>query len=257
MTHDSGSINPSIQQVVQRCLNILLPPACVACGALVSSENGLCAACWEQVDFIGDPVCAQCGRPFEFDPGEGSQCAACLKKPPLYDRARSAVVYGETSRRFILSYKHGDRLDMVPSMVSWLERAGEMVITDADLIAPVPLHWSRFLSRRFNQSAELARVLSRRTDCRYMPELLIRKKRTTSQAGLNARERAKNVRGAFAVKSKHMDVLEGKRVLLVDDVLTTGSTLNACAGVLLWAGASAVDVLTLARVVRAEKSEAR
>lgn len=255
MTHDSPAINPSVRKIAQQFLNFLLPPACVACGSIVSSEKGLCAECWGKVDFIEQPICAQCGRPFEFDPGDTLSCAACLKKPPLYQRARSAVVYGEASRQFILSYKHGDRLDMVPSFVTWLERAGKSLINDADFIAPVPLHWARFLSRRFNQSAELARAISHVSDCVYTPQLLRRKKRTLSQAGLNARERARNVRGAFVVKPDNVQKIAGKRVLLIDDVLTTGATLNACAGVLLWAGASAVDVLTLARVVRPEKAD--
>ena len=142
---------------------------------------------------------------------------------------------------------------MVPALVPWLERAGHRLIEDADLMAPVPLHWSRFLSRKFNQSAELARNLGKQTAVPYVPDLLVRKKRTPSQTGLNARQRARNVRGAFMVKPENVAILTGKRVLLIDDVMTTGATLNACAGILLWAGASAVDVLTIARVVRPQR----
>jgi len=182
----------------------------------------------------------------------GGRCGPCLSHPPIYDRARAAVVYSEHSRRFILAYKHGDRLDMVPSLVNWLSRAGSDLVRDADIIAPVPLHWTRFLMRRYNQSAELARGLGRLSGVPYQPSLLTRNKRTLSQAGLTGTARAKNVRGAFSVSRSRWSGLAGKRVLLVDDVLTTGATVNACAGVLLWAGAVAVDVLTVARVVREE-----
>jgi len=253
MTQQGVDINPPFRRMAGRVLDVLLPPGCIACGALVSSAHALCGPCWEKVDFIDDPKCRCCGKPFEFDPGMDSDCGACLRQPPIYERARSAVIYGDHSRRFILAYKHGDRTDMVPAMTTWLARAGEELIRDADVIAPVPLHWTRFLARRFNQSAELARALGKRSGIEFAPDLLTRKKRTVSQAGLNARERARNVRGAFSVKPVWLKQLSGKRVLLIDDVLTTGATLNACAGILLWAGASGVDVLTVARVVRAER----
>ncbi len=253
MTEDRSFNTPSVRDLAGRFLDILLPPVCVACGALVSNANALCSACWKKIDFIDDPQCRSCGRPFEFELSFDNHCGACLRSPPLFERARSAIIYGDHSRQFILSYKHGDRLDLVPSMVTWLERAGGPLIENADMISPVPLHWSRFLSRQFNQSAELARRLSQRVSRPYAPDLLERKKRTLSQAGLNARERARNVRGAFSVKPAWLPKLSGKRVLLIDDVLTTGATLNACAGILIWAGASAVDVLTVARVVQAER----
>jgi len=253
MTHPMEFTNPPFKDLAKRALDILLPPACVACGTLVSRAHALCGPCWEKVDFIDDPKCQSCGRPFDSDPGRESLCGPCLRNPPIYERARSAIVYGDHSRRFILAYKHGDRTDMVPSMTGWLARAGEDLISDADVIAPVPLHWSRFLTRRFNQSAELARTLARRSDVPFAADVLLRKKRTASQAGLNAKQRARNVRGAFSVKPAWLSGLSGQRVLLIDDVLTTGATLNACAGILLWAGARAVDVLTVARVVRAER----
>jgi ComF family protein len=253
MTQSGTFINPSVKRLSRRILDLVLPPTCIACGTLVSGVHALCGPCWEKVDFIDDPKCRCCGKPFEDDPGMDALCGICIRKQPIYERARSAVVYGDHSRRFILGYKHGDRTDMVPAMVSWLERAGQELIVDADIIAPVPLHWTRFLARRFNQSAELARELGTRSEICFAPDLLARKKRTVSQAGLNAKERARNVRGAFSVKPAWMDRVEKKRILLIDDVLTTGSTLNACAGILLWAGAGGVDVLTVARVVRAER----
>jgi len=180
-------------------------------------------------------------------------CAACLRRPPIYDKARSCMVYDEGCRAVILSFKYADRTDMAPVMAAWLQRAGADVIEQADLIAPVPLHWSRLVFRKFNQSAELARHLAQKSHKTYAPDIIRRKRRTPSQAGLNGKARAKNVRGAFAVSKKAAARIAHKRVLLIDDVMTTGSTINACAGVLLWAGAAGVDVLTLARVVRAER----
>lgn len=205
------------------------------------------------MDFICEPYCQCCGKPFEFDPGADVVCGACLRRQPIFERARSAVVYNDNSKRFILAFKHGDRMDMVPTMAIWLEQVGGELIEAADVIAPVPLHWTRYLARRFNQSAELARRISAENATLFAPDLLTRRKRTASQAGLNAKQRAKNVRGAFTVKPNWIDKVSGKRVLLIDDVLTTGATLNACAGILLWAGASGVDVLTVARVVRVER----
>lgn len=162
------------------------------------------------------------------------------------------MVYDEASRGVILAFKHADRTDMAKEMASWLARAGDTVLSTADLIVPVPLHWTRLWARKYNQSAELARYLASCCDRPYAPDVIKRKRRTPSQAGLRAKARAKNVRGAFAVNKSAAQQIANKRVVLVDDVMTTGSTLSACAGVLLWAGAAGVDVLTLARVVRPE-----
>ncbi len=188
-----------------------------------------------------------------FGRNEGLECGDCLRRPPVYNRARACMVYEEMSRGFILGFKYADRTDMAPLMAQWLLRPGQELLDEADLIAPVPLHWTRMLLRKFNQSAELARHLAMLSGTSYAPDLIRRKRRTQSQAGLRAKARAKNVRGAFAVSKKAARRIAGKRVLLIDDVMTTGATLNACAGVLFWAGASGVDVLTLARVVRAER----
>ena len=239
-----------------KALNTFLPERCYSCGEIVSSSGGLCGACWEKITFITAPHCDRCARPFEFDPrfdlAEDLQCADCLRKSPIYDRARSCMVYDAGSRSAILSFKHSDRTDMAPVLAGWLRRSGSELLDASEMIVPVPLHWSRLWSRKFNQSAELARHVAEISDKPYAPDVIRRKRRTPSQAGLGAKARAKNVRGAFSVSKKSALKVSGKRILLIDDVMTTGSTLNACAGSLLWAGAEAVDVLTLARVVRAE-----
>jgi len=262
MTEPKPIINTSVAEkplahafsnLFRKSLGALLPERCYSCGDIVGERPGLCATCWPNLTFITDPKCQRCGRPFEFDPFGPVECAECLRRTPVFEKARSSMVYDDGSRPLILAFKHADRVDMAPMMATWLQRAGEDIWQSADLIAPVPLHWTRLWSRKFNQSAELARHLSLKTGKTYAPEIIRRKRRTPSQAQLRASARAKNVRGAFSVSKKSASQISGKRVLLVDDVMTTGSTLNACAGVLLWAGAGAVDVLTLARVVRAER----
>jgi ComF family protein len=187
--------------------------------------------------------------PFEFDPGGADAlCGNCIRERPAYDRARAVFRYDDASRGLVLAFKHGDRIDAAPAYARWLARAGGALIEGADLIAPVPLHWTRLFHRRYNQSALLANALARLSGRPAAPDLLRRKRRTPSQGGLGRAERARNVRNAFAVR-RGVSV-EGKRVLLVDDVLTTGATVEACAKTLLKSGAAAVDVLTLARVVR-------
>lgn len=188
--------------------------------------------------------------PFEVDQGEAALCGACLRRRPRFDRARAVFRYDERSRRLILGFKHGDRLHGAPAFGQWMARAGAALLADASLIAPVPLHWTRLFRRRYNQAALLAQAIARECDVPVVLDLLVRQRRTPSQGLLSAAERHRNVQGAFALRASHAARLEGKRVLLVDDVLTTGATVGACARVLLQAGASAVDVLTLARVVR-------
>ncbi|MEO5338699.1 MAG: ComF family protein, partial [Magnetospirillum sp. WYHS-4] len=165
-------------------------------------------------------------------------------------RARAAVAYGETSRKLLLAFKHGDRTDSAPALGQWLQRAGGDLLPQVDLIAPVPLHWTRLFLRRYNQAALLARELGRLSGLPVVPDLLVRKRRTASQGHLNPRQRKENLQGAFAVHPRRRAGLAGKRVLLVDDVLTTGATVAACARTLAKAGAASVDVLTLARVLR-------
>jgi ComF family protein len=232
-------------------LDALLPPQCLACRSLVDRPGQLCAACWSDTDFIDGACCAACGLPFDFELGEGALCGACVRRRPRYDRARAVFRYDERSRGLVLGFKHADRLEGAPSFGAWLARAGTELVRDADVIAPVPLHRWRLLRRRYNQSAILAHALGRHAGKPVLADLLARTRATPSQGGLNFRQRRRNVRNAFAVRSGRGALIEGRRVLLVDDVLTTGSTVEACAKALKAAGASGVDVVVLARVVRA------
>ena len=232
-------------------LDLVYPPLCIGCRAPVAEPGALCAACWQDVQFLDGPMCACCGLPFEFDPGHGTQCAACQARPPAFDRARAVMRYDEHSRGPILALKHGDRLDLTPAFTRWLERGGRELLDACDVIIPVPLHRSRLWSRRFNQAAELARGLSRRTGKPAWMTALLRHRATPSQGAMpSAKARRRNMLGAFKVSVRHKSAIAGRNVLLVDDVLTTGATVDACARALKRAGAVKVNVLALARVVR-------
>lgn len=232
-------------------LDAVLPPLCLGCSEIVGAPGALCAACWQGFSFVAAPQCACCGDPFAEHLGDAALCAGCLARRPLFRRARAALAYDTQSRRLVLPFKHGDRTDIARACGGWMARAGAELLAEADLIAPVPLHWRRLLIRRYNQAQLLARALARaEAGARLAPDLLRRRRWTGSQAGLRAKERRRNVREAFDIHPRWAAEVAGKTVLLVDDVLTTGATAEACARVLQRGGARHVDVLTLARVVR-------
>jgi len=251
-----------VRAVAGGLLDAILPPLCLICDRPLTAVGLLCADCWEGIDFVAPPHCAVCGYPFEFDPAEfepGSEslCGACAAALPPYDRARAVMRYGETARRLLLGFKHADRIEAAASLGQWMGRAGWELRDDSDLIVPVPLHWRRLLMRRYNQAALLAWALEATwrdgsggqtpTCC---PDLLQRTRATPSQGHLSAAQRYRNVAGAIRVNPARQTRLEGQRVLLVDDVMTSGATVAACSQVLLRAGAACVQVLVLARVLR-------
>jgi len=232
-------------------VDFLFPPLCIVCRIQVAQPGSLCAGCWQAIEFLDGPACACCGLPFDLDPGTEARCAACLADPPAFDRARAVMRYTDKSRGPILALKHADRLDLVPGFARWLDRAGRGLLDEADLIVPVPLHVSRLWRRRYNQAAELARALGRLAGKPVEPMALARTRPTPSQGEMpSAKARRRNVRGAFEVPAGSKPALTGRTVLLVDDVLTTGATADACARVLKRTGAGKVHVLALARVVR-------
>jgi ComF family protein len=234
----------------RKLLDAVLPPLCLGCSEIVGTPGALCATCWSGFSFIASPHCVCCGTPFGEDLGDDALCGACLAHRPRYRRARAALVYDEQSRRLVLPFKHGDRTDLARACGNWMARAGAELLAEADLVAPVPLHWRRLFLRRYNQALLLARSASRQVPDKLAPDLLRRRRWTGSQAGLKAKERRSNVRRAFDIHPRWTRSLEGKAVLLVDDVLTTGATVDACVRNLEQGGARHVDVLTLARVVR-------
>ena len=229
-------------------LGVALPQLCAACREPVGGE-GLCAACWSKLSFIAPPYCERLGIPFPFDPGPGLLSMEAIADPPAYDRARAAVRFDEIARTLVHALKYGDRLDLAPMMGRWMANAGRELTRDADLLVPVPLHWRRQWARRFNQSALLAEVVAKANGLRVSHGALKRVKATAQQVGLGRSERAQNVQGAFAVRPDARIEVAGRRLVLVDDVLTSGATIEACSRALTRAGAAGVDVLVFARVV--------
>ena len=228
-------------------IDLVLPPRCLACGIPVADPGTLCGDCWPALTFIAAPFCATCGVPFVYEvPGE-TVCAGCLRRPPRYDRARSVLRYDEASRKLVLGLKHGDRTDSAPVFARWLANAAGGLLEGGPVLAPVPLHRTRLFARRYNQSALLAASLARIAGLEWLPDGLARRRKTRSQGRLSAAERRRNVGGAFSVTAAGGLAVAGRRVLLIDDVLTTGATAEACARALRRAGAEGVDVLTLAR----------
>ena len=244
-----GQLGRPALQLGQRLFDLVLPPRCKKCGALVVDDDGLCADCWSGLTFLGPPWCACCGRPFDYDVGEGALCGACLAEPPLFDAARAALAYDDASREMILRFKHGGDETLARLFARWMVLAGADLFAESAIIVPVPLHPWRRIRRRFNQSALLAADLARLTGLPYDPLPLVRVKRTQSQGGLGRTARALNVRGAFAVRPDRRERISGRRILLVDDVWTSGATAEACIRSLHRAGTAPVSFLTLARVL--------
>ena len=246
-----GVLQSGLTRAGRAVLNLLFPPLCIGCRAAVAEPGALCANCWQDIRFLDGPMCECCGLPFEFDAGEGTLCAACQARPPAFDKARAVMRYDEASRGPILALKHGDRLDLVPGFGRWLGRGGGALLEEADIILPVPLHPFRLWRRRYNQAAEFARTLSRRSGKPAALFALVRSRDTPSQGAMrSAKARRRNMLGAFKVPAGHKSAIAGRNVLLIDDVLTTGATADACARALKRAGAAKVFVLALARVVR-------
>lgn len=234
-------------------LDALLPPHCLTCEAAVDRQGSLCAACFAGLSFVTEPCCARCGVPFPHAgaglPGEGGGlCPVCAERPPAFATARAALRYDAASQRLILPFKHADRTELAAPLARHMARAGAALLARADLLAPVPLHWRRRLARRYNQAALLSARLARMAGKPHIPDLLRRRRRTPPLGDRGAAERAAVLEGAFALSRRGAARIPGRRVLLVDDVMTSGATAEACARLLLEAGAAAVEVLAAARV---------
>jgi ComF family protein len=233
-------------------LDIALPTLCVACREPVDGD-GVCAACWAKLSFIAPPFCPRLGIPFVYDPGPDMLSMEAIANPPANTRARAAVRYDDVARTLVHALKYQDRTDLAPAMGRWMARAGRELLAEADVLVPVPLHWKRGWSRRYNQSGALARVIERQTGVKLSSEALRRVRPTQQQIGLSRKERASNVQGAFKVAADRQALIHGRRVVLIDDVLTSGATVDSCARALLRAKAASVDVLVFARVVDTHK----
>lgn len=234
---------PGLIAAGRRALDLVLPPTALDGGAALSP--GLTAETWGRIAFMDDPVCDGCGSPFEYPQGFGDRCAGCMARPRAFDRARAACLYDDASRELILQLKHADRTDLSHLFAKWLSRAARELIEEADALVPVPLHRLRLLRRRYNQAAEIARPLARMAGLDYLPDALVRRRATASQGGRSGSGRRRNVQGAFVADRRKV---EGRRILLIDDVLTTGATADACARALKAAGAACVTLAVIAKV---------
>ena len=230
-------------------LGVIYPPTCIACGGATGEAHTLCARCWSEMRFIERPFCERLGTPFGVDLGIPLLSPAAIADPPVFRRARAVARYDEVARALVHRLKYGDRLELAKALGIMMTRAGAELLAEADVIVPVPLHRSRLWWRRFNQAMTLSAVIARTSGVPCDPFLLARVKRTRPQVGLTKSQRGENLQGAFRVPVEAKPRLKHRRVLLVDDVVTTGATANAASRALLRGGASAVDVLSFARVI--------
>lgn len=237
-----------MQKLLKKILNVVIPQKCILCNRII--EGSICGECWGKINFISKPYCEICHLPFEYDIGD-APCSDCLKYPPAYDKAYSVFVYDEFSKPLITKFKYGDAIYFLPHLANILHAKTQHI--KADFIIPVPLHYKRLVSRRYNQAGLLASRLSKISKRYVLLDGLFRTKNTPPQAGLVRKDRNKNIVGAFSVNPKHKHVLNGKSVILVDDVMTTGATIHECAKVLKQSGVRKIYVATIARTVMGKK----
>jgi ComF family protein len=241
-------------RLVRAATSLLVPPVCLACRVPLASADALCGACWRGIDFIRPPVCDRLGIPLPFDTGGPTLSAAALANPPAYDRARAVARFDGAMRRLVHGLKYADRHEGLALFGRWLAGAAGELLPGTDLIVPVPLARWRLWRRRYNQAALLARALGRETGLPVEPMVLVRTRATPSQVGLTPDQRRRNVQGAFAVPERMLAAVQGRNVLLLDDVVTTGATAEACARTLRRAGATRVDVIALGLVTEAREA---
>lgn len=247
---EAARLTRAAREAGRLVLDVLLPPHCLTCDQPVDRPGQLCPACFEKTSFITAPCCSRCGAPFETREraGPSGECPTCLADPPPWGQARAALRYDEQSKRIILPLKYGDRVETARALAPMMLRAGSELVQAADWLVPVPLHRTRMIARRYNQAALLATAVARLSGRRALLDALRRVKATTPLAELSPVRRAEVMAGAIAVRTSRRVMLQDSRVLLVDDVLTSGSTARACVEALREAGVARVDVLAAARV---------
>ena len=249
----AARICAGITRSANLCVNLLVPPRCVNCGQLSAHQSAVCAICWNEMRFIERPFCEILGSPFSIELGKGTISIQAIADPPPFGRLRAALLYDDIAARLISRLKFSDRNDLAPFIANAMARAGRELLVDADIIIPLPLHWRRMHQRRFNQCAELARIIAKKTKSGkkplpVKPMVLKRIRNTRQQIGLTQEARRRNVSGAFTVPPHMRPQLVGKNVLLVDDVYTTGASVKSATKALIRGGANNVDILAFAKV---------
>lgn len=244
----------SLKSLGQKLTDLMYPPQCLACTEPTETASALCATCWSDASFIAGPVCDTCGQPVlnALSRTQKLICDDCMRTPPAWERGRAAMLYDGAGKRMILGLKHGDRQDLVLPLSKWMCRSGIPLLSRAELIVPVPLHWLRLAKRQFNQAATLAKAISRETGVPMCPDALTRARATESQGKMDRTARHENLAGAFCETKARRGRMDGKHVLLIDDVMTSGATLSACAEVCRASGARGVDTLVAARVRKSD-----
>jgi ComF family protein len=236
---------------MQDALHLIYPPQCLCCDALVTTDFGLCGACWRETPFVSGMVCDQCGVPLiGEDHGHAARCDDCITIARPWSQGRAALLYRDNARRLVLSLKHADRMDLARPAATWLMRAAEPMLKPGMIVAPIPLHWMRLLKRRYNQAALLSSAFARLACLEHCPDMLLRKRSTGSQEGKDRDGRFRNMHQAISVHKRYSSMIEGRHVLLVDDVMTSGATMAAATEACIGAGATGVSVLVLARVAK-------
>ena len=236
---------------MQSVIRAIYPAQCVACDAQTESEFGLCGACWRETKFIGGLICDTCGAPLPGeDTGTVEQCDDCMTIARPWDHGRAGLIYTGIGRKLVLGFKHGDRTDLARPAAIWLARMARPLLRDDTVLVPVPLHWVRRVQRRYNQAALLAHALGRELGVPVCSDALLRPKKTKPLEGHSRDARFAALSGAIVSNPKRADVIAGKPVLIVDDVMTSGATLAASAEAAKAAGATHVSIVTLARVVK-------
>lgn len=250
MSSDMHWTTRSARAGLRSLANFVWPHRSIVSGERHGGDGPLSPEDFAKLNFLNGTGCRSCAAPMEIDLGADSLCGSCAARAPKWDQARAAIAYDDISRQAILELKHAGRRDGLGAMSNWMALAGRDILPETDWLVPVPLHYQRLAARGFNQAAWLTQGVARRSGTLALVDALSRKRNTPSQGGLTARQRRRNVAGAFEVRKSRQSRIKGSTVTLVDDVLTTGSTLAACTKALKKAGAARVNVLVLARVVR-------